>query len=109
MRGDCRCYRRSKSTLLSLIPRFYDPTRAGSLVDGVDVREWSLERLRRSVGLVFQENFIFSNTIANNIAFGQPHATHEQIERAAKIASAHDFISELPDGYNTIIGEYGAI
>jgi len=96
-----------KSTLLSLIPRFYDASRGRVLVDGMDVRDLDLDTLRRSVGLVFQESFLFSNTVAANIAFGHPEATREQIERAAKIAAAHDFIGELPNGYDTVIGEYG--
>ncbi len=97
-----------KSTLLSLIPRFYDPTAGRVLVDGIDVRQLDLDTLRRSVGIVFQENFLFSNTVAANIAFGHPEATREQIERAAKIAAAHEFICELQNGYDTVIGEYGA-
>ena len=97
-----------KSTLMSLLPRFYDPTAGRVLVDGVDVREWDLDQLRRSVGLVFQETFLFSNTVAANIAFGKPHATREEIERAAKIAAADTFIEDLPQGYDTIIGEYGS-
>jgi ATP-binding cassette subfamily B protein len=96
-----------KSTLLSLLPRFYDATGGRVLVDGVDVREMELDQLRRSIGLVFQESFLFSNTVANNIAFGNPAATHEQIERAARISAAHDFIEDLPQGYETVIGEFG--
>ncbi len=96
-----------KSTLLSLIPRFYDATKGSVLVDGVDVRELSLEDLRRCVGMVFQDSFLFSNTIAANIAFGHPEATMDRIERAAKIAAAHDFILRLPQGYQTVIGESG--
>ncbi len=96
-----------KTTLLSLVPRFYDPIAGRVLVDGVDVRDLDLDTLRRSVGLVFQESFLFSNTVAANIAFGHPDATREQIERAAKIAAAHEFIFELPHGYDTVIGEYG--
>lgn len=96
-----------KSTLLSLIPRFYDPSTGRVLIDGTDVRQMNLQHLRRSVGLVFQESFLFSTTIAANIAFGQPDATQAQIERAAKIASAHHFIMELPQGYDTILGEAG--
>lgn len=97
-----------KSTLLSLVPRFYDASRGRVLIDGVDVRDLDLDTLRRSIGLVFQESFLFSNTVAANIAFGHPEATREQIERAAKIAAAHEFICELPNGYDTVIGEYGA-
>jgi len=96
-----------KSTLLSLIPRFYDVRRGRVSMDGIDVRELGVDDLRRHVGLVFQESFLFSNTVAANIAFGHPDATWEQIERAARIASADDFIRRLPDGYNTILGEGG--
>ncbi len=97
-----------KSTLLSLIPRFYDPTAGRVVIDGVDARDISLDDLRRSVGLVFQESFLFSNTVEANIAFGHPEATHEQVERAAKIACAHDFIvNDLPNGYQSILGESG--
>lgn len=96
-----------KSTLLNLLCRFYDPTEGRVLLDGQDLRELHLDDLRRSIGLVFQETFLFSNTIAANIAYGHPEATPEQIERAAKIAAAHDFITDLPDGYQTILGEGG--
>ena len=97
-----------KSTLLSLIPRFYDPTGGRVLIDGVDARDLDLNQLRRSVGLVFQESFLFSNTVAANIAFGRPDATREEIHRAAQIASADEFIRDLPQGYDTVIGEYGS-
>jgi ATP-binding cassette subfamily B protein len=97
-----------KSTLLSLIPRFYDATEGNVSIDGTDVRELDLDQLRRNVGLVFQESFLFSNTVAANIAFGNPEATREQIERAAKIAAADEFIQQLPNDYNTVIGEYGS-
>jgi ATP-binding cassette subfamily B protein len=96
-----------KSVLMSLIPRFFDPTAGRILVDGIDVRQLNLEDLRRNIGLVFQESFLFSNTIAANIAFGHPTATRDQIERAAKIAAAHDFITALPMGYDTVLGESG--
>jgi ATP-binding cassette subfamily B protein len=72
------------------------------------VRQLDLDELRRNIGLVFQESFLFSNTVAANIAFGHPGATPEQIERAAKIAAAHEFITELSQGYDTIVGEYGS-
>ncbi|WP_437689806.1 ABC transporter ATP-binding protein [Sorangium sp. So ce176] len=97
-----------KSTLLSLIPRFYDPTAGRVLLDGVDLRRHDLDHLRRRMGVVFQDNFLFSNTVAANIAFGAPHATREQIERAAVIACAHEFIRELPEGYDTELGESAA-
>jgi ATP-binding cassette subfamily B protein len=96
-----------KTTLLSLIPRFYDPLRGRVLVDGIDVRELNLDDLRRNVGLVFQESFLFSNTVAANIAFGHPHATRDEIEQAARIAAAHEFIIQLPKGYDTLLGEGG--
>ena len=96
-----------KSALLSLIPRFYDPRDGRVLLDGHDVRTLPLPELRRQVGMVFQENFLFSNTIAANIAFGHPDASQERIERAAKIAGAHDFIMAFPEGYETFLGEGG--
>jgi ATP-binding cassette subfamily B protein len=96
-----------KSTLLSLIPRFYDPNSGRVLIDGIDARRLDIDDLRRSVGLVFQESFLFSNTVAANIAFGHPDATREQIVRAARIACADEFITALPDGYDTVIGERG--
>jgi len=96
-----------KTTLLSLIPRFYDPVRGRVLIDKMDVSQLDLDDLRRNTGLVFQESFLFSNTVAANIAFGHPHANREEIERAAKIAAAHEFIVELPEGYDTLLGESG--
>ena len=96
-----------KSSLLGLIPRFYDPSRGRILVDGQDLRDLDLDSCRRQIGIVYQESFLFSNTVAANIAFGQPQATMEQIERAARIASAHDFITALPHGYETVLGESG--
>jgi ATP-binding cassette subfamily B protein len=96
-----------KSVLMSLIPRFWDPTSGRVLLDGIDARDLELDDLRRNIGLVFQESFLFSNTVAANIAFGHPDATREQIEKAARIAAAHDFIMALPKGYDTILGESG--
>jgi ATP-binding cassette subfamily B protein len=96
-----------KSALLSLIPRFYDPTSGRVLVDGYDVRTLDLQTLRRRVGVVFQESFLFSDTVAANIAFGLPGASHEAIVAAATAACAHDFIEALPDGYDTVLGESG--
>ncbi len=96
-----------KSALMSLIPRFFDPTAGRVLLDGFDVRQLHLDDVRRNIGLVFQESFLFSNTVASNIAFGHPEATREQIEKAARIASAHDFIMGLPNGYDTVLGESG--
>lgn len=97
-----------KSTLLSLAMRFYDVCGGCVLVDGHDVRRLDLDDLRRNIGLVFQESFLFSHTVAANIAFGRPDATRADVERAARLASAHEFIVDLPRGYDTIIGEYGA-
>lgn len=97
-----------KTSLLNLIPRFYDPTAGRVLVDGHDVRNIDLNDLRRNIGIVFQETFLFSNTVAANIAFGNPHATRAEIERAAKLAAIHDFIESLPHGYGTVVGEYGS-
>jgi ATP-binding cassette subfamily B protein len=96
-----------KSTLLNLIPRFYDPSHGRVLLDGNDIRECDPLHLRKHIGLVFQESFLFSSTIAANIAFGKPDASQTQIEKAAKIAAAHDFISALPQGYQTVLGEAG--
>lgn len=96
-----------KSTLLSLIPRFYDPSAGRVLLDGVDMRQLDVESLRRQIGIVFQESFLFSNTVASNIAFGYPDATESQIRRAAEIAYAHEFIAKMPEGYQTVIGERG--
>ena len=96
-----------KSTLLSLLCRFYDPTQGRILMDGVDLKQIDLVDLRRNIGMVFQESFMFSNTVAANIAYGQPEATMQQVQRAARIAAAHDFIAELPHGYDSVLGEGG--
>jgi ATP-binding cassette subfamily B protein len=96
-----------KSSLLGLIPRFYDPRAGRILADGHDLRDLDLDAFRRQIGIVYQESFLFSNTVAANIAFGHPSATMEQIERAARISSAHDFIIALPHGYETVLGEAG--
>jgi ATP-binding cassette subfamily B protein len=96
-----------KSSLLGLIPRFYDPRAGRILADGQDLRDLDLDAFRRQIGIVYQESFLFSNTVAANIAFGHPQATMEQIERAARISSAHDFIIALPHGYETVLGEAG--
>lgn len=96
-----------KSALMSLVPRFYDPSAGRILLDGTDLRDYAVEDLRRSIGLVFQENFLFSTSVRDNIAFGSPEASQEQVEKAARIACAHGFIMELPDGYDTVLGESG--
>jgi ATP-binding cassette subfamily B protein len=96
-----------KTTLASLIPRFYD-VQAGSVsIDGVDVREVTLASLRGEIGVIAQDPFLFSATVRENIAFGRPEATDEEIEHAARLAQAHDFVEALPDGYDTVIGERG--
>ncbi len=97
-----------KTTLLNLIARFYDPTSGRVLVDGIDVRQLDLQDLRRNIGIVFQESFLFSNTVAANIAFGQPGAELDRVEDAAKLAAAHEFIADLPQGYDSLIGEHGS-
>jgi ABC-type multidrug transport system fused ATPase/permease subunit len=96
-----------KSTLLSLIPRFYDPQHGRILADGRDLRDLDLDAYRRQIGIVYQESFLFSNTVAANVAFGNPQATQAQIEQAARTASAHEFVMELPHGYETVLGESG--
>jgi ATP-binding cassette subfamily B protein len=96
-----------KSALMSLIPRFYDPSSGRVLIDGHDARDLDLPSLRSNIGLVFQESFLFNATIAENIAFGYPEANLELIERAAVVASADEFIRQLPKGYNTVITERG--
>ncbi len=96
-----------KSTLLSLIPRFFDPQQGRILVDGQDLRDLQLDSYRRQIGIVYQESFLFSNTVSANIAFGCPHASQEQIEEAARLASAHEFVLALPKGYRTVLGESG--
>jgi ATP-binding cassette subfamily B protein len=96
-----------KSTLVQLIPRLYDVTSGAILIDGKDIRDIPVSELRRRIGMILQESFLFSGTIRDNIAFGKPEATQEEIEEAAKIAQAHDFIARLPDGYNTLLGQRG--
>jgi ATP-binding cassette subfamily B protein len=96
-----------KSSLMSLLMRFYDPTDGQILLDGVDLRDYNLTDLRRQFGIVLQEPVLFSTTIAENIAYGRPEATREQIIEAARLANAHDFITALPDAYDTTVGERG--
>lgn len=96
-----------KTSLLSLIPRFYDPQQGRVLADNMDARNLELDQYRRRIGIVYQESFLFSNTVAANVAFGNPRATQEQIERAARAALAHEFIVAMPDGYQTVLGESG--
>jgi ATP-binding cassette subfamily B protein len=96
-----------KTTLARLINRTYDTGKGRVLVDGVDVRDWNLEALRRNISIIEQDIFLFSRTIAENIAFGKPGATQEEIERAARAAQAEEFILSFADGYKTVIGERG--
>ncbi|MEU6813647.1 ABC transporter ATP-binding protein [Streptomyces sp. NPDC046860] len=96
-----------KSTLAKLLARFYDPTEGAVLLDGVDLRELPLPELRRGVVMVTQESFLFSGTVADNIAIGRPEASREEIEEAAKAIGAHEFISALPDGYDTDVRKRG--
>ncbi|MGQ9741140.1 ABC transporter ATP-binding protein [Chloroflexus sp.] len=96
-----------KSALTQLVNRTYDATAGRVWIDGVDVRDWSLDALRSQIGKIEQDIFLFSRTIAENIAFGAPDATPEQIEAAARAAQAHEFISRMPHGYQTVIGERG--
>jgi len=96
-----------KTTLVNLLLRFYDPTSGKILIDGVDIRDVTLKSLRRQIGVVLQENILFSGTIAQNIAFGQGDFNLQEVEKAAKIANAHQFISELSQGYYTSVGERG--
>jgi ATP-binding cassette subfamily B protein len=96
-----------KSTVALLLPRFYDVQEGAVRVDGVDVRDVRLDSLRRQIGVVFEESFLFSDTIRANIAYGRPEATDEEIEAAARAAEAHEFVSRLPEGYDTVVGERG--
>jgi ATP-binding cassette, subfamily B, bacterial MsbA len=96
-----------KTTLMSLIPRFYDPTDGAILLDGTDLRDLTLTGLRETIGVVFQDTYLFAATVRENIAFGRADASHQQIVAAARAASAWDFIEELPQGLDTYIGERG--
>ncbi len=96
-----------KSTVVRLLTRFHDVQQGSIRLDGIDVRQLTLGDLRTAVGIVFEETFLFHDSVADNIAFSRPDATPEVIERAARLAGAHDFIMELPDGYQTILGERG--
>jgi ATP-binding cassette subfamily B protein len=96
-----------KTTIINLIPRFYDPTEGRILIDGYDIRDVTLQSLRSQIGIVLQETTLFSGTIRENIAFGKPDATMDEIIAAAKAAAAHDFIMSFPQGYDTMVGERG--
>lgn len=97
-----------KSTLVNLIARFYDPQRGRILIDGIDIRGIDLSSLRRNVGFVFQETYLFSDTVAANIAYGRPGISAGEIEAAARLAQAHDFIAEMSKGYETVLAERGS-
>ncbi len=96
-----------KTTLCSLIPRFYEPTQGRILIDGIDIREFTLSSLRSQIGIVQQDVYLFSGSVRDNIEYGKPGASIEEIIAAAKMAGAHEFIEELPEGYDTFLGERG--
>jgi ATP-binding cassette subfamily B protein/subfamily B ATP-binding cassette protein MsbA len=96
-----------KSTLVSLIPRFYDVTRGSITLDGRDLRDYTLDSLRQQISIVLQDVFLFYGTVRENLLFGRPEASEQQIRAAARAANAHEFIEQLPDGYDTLIGERG--
>ncbi len=96
-----------KTTITQLVPRFYDPQRGRVLIDGRDVRSLTLESLRRDIGIVTQETYLFHDTIANNLRYAKPEATDDELRDAARAANIDDFIAELPDGYATVVGERG--
>ena len=96
-----------KSTILNLLLRFYDPDRGVIKLNQEDIRDYSLEELRKQISAVFQETYLFYGTIADNIRMARPDATDEEVEAAAKAANAHEFIDRLPNGYQTVIGERG--
>jgi ATP-binding cassette subfamily B protein/subfamily B ATP-binding cassette protein MsbA len=96
-----------KSTLVGLIPRFYDVTSGCITLDGRDVRDYTMDSLRQQVSIVLQDVFLFYGTVRENILFGRPEATHQELIAAAGAANAHDFIMQLSDGYDTMIGERG--
>ncbi|MGX1264817.1 ATP-binding cassette subfamily B multidrug efflux pump [Rossellomorea marisflavi] len=96
-----------KSSVIQLLTRFYEPQEGQITIDGLDIRDYSIKSLRQNIGVVLQESFLFSSTIRSNIAYGRPEASQEDVEKAAKLAQAHDFIMTLPDGYETKLGERG--
>ncbi|HNQ12704.1 MAG TPA: ABC transporter ATP-binding protein [Bacteroidia bacterium] len=97
-----------KTTLADLLPRFYDPADGAILLDGIDIRKIALNDLRNMMGIVTQEAILFNDTVFNNITFGKPNSTYEEVIQAAQIANAHEFIEQMPDGYNTNIGDRGS-
>ena len=96
-----------KSTIMSLIPRFYDPSAGKVMVDGLDVRDYRLQALRNQIGYVLQETVLFRGTVRDNIAYGRDGATEDEIVEAAKLANADEFISRMPNGYQTLVGDRG--
>jgi len=96
-----------KSSLVQLLPRFYDPDAGRVLVDGIDVQDLDIHGLRSAVGLVFQEAFLFSGTVAENVAYGRPEIDRTEVERCVRLAAAEEFVLELPQGYETMVGERG--
>ncbi len=97
-----------KTTIINLIPRFYDVTGGQIRIDGIDIARVTRASLRKQIGIVLQDTYLFSDTVINNIRFGKPTATEEEVEAAARLAHADDFIQRLPQGYNTVLGEHGA-
>ncbi len=97
-----------KTTIINLIPRFYDVTDGQVLIDGIDVRKVTAESLREQIGIVLQDTFLFSTSVMENIRFGVPDATDEEVQAAAKLAHADTFIERLPDKYQTVLGERGS-
>jgi ABC-type multidrug transport system fused ATPase/permease subunit len=97
-----------KTTLVNLIARFYDPQKGRVTIDGVDVRDTALSSIRTQVSFVFQETYLFSDTVSANIAYGRPHIRGGEVEAASRLAQAHEFIEKLPKGYDTMLGERGA-
>jgi ABC-type multidrug transport system fused ATPase/permease subunit len=97
-----------KSTMVNLLSRFYDPQQGRILIDGVDLRDARLSSIRTQVGFVFQETYLFSDTVEANIAYGRPNIRGGEVEAAARLAQAHEFIEQLAQGYNTMLGERGS-
>ena len=96
-----------KSTIVSLIPRFYDPTAGSIRIDGADIRDYTIQGLRNNIGYVLQETVLFQGTIRENIAYGHAGATEQEIMNAAKLADVDEFVARMPHGYDTIVGERG--
>jgi subfamily B ATP-binding cassette protein MsbA len=105
--GICGPTGSGKSTVASLIPRFYDPWSGRILIDDIDITDFDLDGLRKQVGFVLQDTLLFYGSIADNIAYGKPEATHEEIINAARLANAEEFILKMPHGYDTLVGERG--